>query len=85
MAWDGASITDTNLQLRSPHLADLCKPVQPSARAQGQSWAHATDLEQGIIKSDTRPRLVSKEYLILQAANASDLPLTATEVEHPLL
>lgn len=56
------------------------QPVQPLGPAWGHSRAQPTGVEQGILKSDTRPSLIPKEYLIYEAATASDLPLMLWEV-----
>lgn len=64
------------------------RPVQPLqllTGACGQSWAHSTGPEQGILKPNTRPRVISKENLNHQAASASDLLLTLREIYYTLL
>lgn len=53
------------------------QPAEPLARARGWSQDHTTELEQDIPKSETRHCVISKEYLIHQAATVSDLPLAA--------
>lgn len=53
------------------------QPAEPLARAQCWSQDHTTELEQDSLKSETRHCVISKEYLIHQAATVSDLPLAA--------
>lgn len=45
-------------------------PVQPEAQAWGRCQAQRPDPEQGVLKCDIRPCLISKKYLTHLAATA---------------